>query len=264
MFGEIQKYKLAQINVAQHRVHLTCGSLRGLGAFFWLRVFSTSQSLSTPAHTQVTQTVGRLATSKEIVNGWNIMLKNIEIKKEIYVSVIVTILTIVFIDPILKFIWGGMIWFGTTSYQGFLNSMYKNAALGHRNYIDVIIFWFLCSTFIGIAMGVISWQVNKNLIPVEKINKSPRLKKFFIVLIMVLWIIGTLREATSAFVDLQLNASFQQRLTVLAPKISEQEHKELSASWANMQNRSDYELIVMQMDTLAQQNNIVLPELLLK
>lgn len=68
------------------------------------------------------------------------MLKNIEIKKEIYVSVIVTILTIIFIDPILKFVWGGMIWFGTTSYQGFLNSMYKGAALGHRNYVDVFIF----------------------------------------------------------------------------------------------------------------------------
>jgi hypothetical protein len=36
-------------------VHLTCGILRGLQAFFWLRVFSTSQTESTPAHTQVTQ-----------------------------------------------------------------------------------------------------------------------------------------------------------------------------------------------------------------
>jgi len=33
------------------------GSLRDLGAFFWLRAFSTSQTLSTPAHTRVTHTV---------------------------------------------------------------------------------------------------------------------------------------------------------------------------------------------------------------
>ena len=38
-------------------MHLTCGSLRDLQAFFWLRVFPTSQALSTPTHTQVTQAV---------------------------------------------------------------------------------------------------------------------------------------------------------------------------------------------------------------
>jgi hypothetical protein len=42
---------------AQQSVHPTCGSLRGLEAFFWLRAFSTSQTLSTLAHTRVTQTV---------------------------------------------------------------------------------------------------------------------------------------------------------------------------------------------------------------
>ena len=42
---------------AQQSVHLTCGSLRVLQAFFWLRAFSTSQALSTPAHKQVMQTV---------------------------------------------------------------------------------------------------------------------------------------------------------------------------------------------------------------
>jgi hypothetical protein len=46
-------------NTAQQSVHPTCGSLRDLQAFFWLWVFSTSQTLSTPAHTRVTQTVGK-------------------------------------------------------------------------------------------------------------------------------------------------------------------------------------------------------------
>jgi len=37
---------LAFIKVAQQSVHPTLGSLRDLQAFFWLRVFSTSQTLS--------------------------------------------------------------------------------------------------------------------------------------------------------------------------------------------------------------------------
>jgi len=41
---------------SQHSVHPTCGILRDLQAFFWLRAFSTSQALSTPTHTQVSPT----------------------------------------------------------------------------------------------------------------------------------------------------------------------------------------------------------------
>jgi hypothetical protein len=40
-------------------VHPTSGSRRDLRAFFWLQVFSTSQTLSTPTHLRVTQTVGQ-------------------------------------------------------------------------------------------------------------------------------------------------------------------------------------------------------------
>jgi hypothetical protein len=61
-------------------VHPTCGSLRDLQAFFWLRVFSTSQTLSTPTHTRVTQTVGRLVIeipqSENTMNSDNPQTKN--------------------------------------------------------------------------------------------------------------------------------------------------------------------------------------------
>ena len=192
------------------------------------------------------------------------MLKNLELKKEIYVSIIVAILTIIFIEPILKFIWGGMIWLSTTTYQGFLDSMYKGASLGHRNHIDVMIFILFLSVFIGISAGIITRLTIKNPILFDKLNKSPKLKKTFIILFLLIWIFTILLLVTSVFVDLQLNASFQQRLTVLAPKISEQEYKELLASWASMENRLDYELLVSRMETLAQQNDIALPDLLLK
>jgi len=50
---------LAQQN-AQQSVHPTCGIRRHFQAFFWLRAFPTSQALSTPTHTRVTQTVGQI------------------------------------------------------------------------------------------------------------------------------------------------------------------------------------------------------------
>jgi len=191
------------------------------------------------------------------------MLKDPEFKKEIFVSVIAAILTIIFIEPILKLIWGIMSWFGTTTYQGFLDMMYKNASLGHRNYIDFMIVAFFFSAIIGISAEFIVRLTTKNPVAVKKFSKSPKLKKILIVLFVIL-IILALILVTTVFVDLQLNASFQQRITVLAPKISDQEYKELLASWASMENRADYEILVSHMESLAQQNDIVLPDLLLK
>lgn len=189
---------------------------------------------------------------------------NLEFKKEVYVSVIVTILTIIFIDPILKFIWSGMVLFGTNTYQGFLDSMYKSASLGDRNHVVVLIWMSVCSLIMGVAAGSITRITTEKPISFEKINKRPKLKKALLLSFFAIAILSALLSVTSVFVDLQLNTSFQQRLTVLAPKIPEQEYKELLASWASMENREDFELIVSRMETLAEHNNIKLPDLLLK
>jgi hypothetical protein len=66
------------------------------------------------------------------------------------------------------------------------------------------------------------------------------------------------------FVDLQLNTSFQQRTTVLSPIISDVKFKELRAEWALMKNRNDYLKINKEMDDIAKNNGISLPEPLLK
>ena len=51
---------------SQQSVHPTCGILRDLQAFFWLRVFSTSQAFSTPAPAQ--QPAGQVRESKLLGN----------------------------------------------------------------------------------------------------------------------------------------------------------------------------------------------------
>ncbi|MDR3576885.1 MAG: hypothetical protein P4L50_23715 [Anaerolineaceae bacterium] len=200
------------------------------------------------------------------------MQKNLEIKKEIYASVIATILTMVFIEPILKFLWNGMIWFSSIFYEGFINEIYIDAALGQRNDIDEMIFILFCALIIGSAIAFILMLVNLNpLNPLNSFNQlifnkihiTKKTIRIIGVISSVLLIIATLFLVTDTFAVLQLNTSFQQRITVLAPRISETEYKELLASWASMKSRADYELIVTQMNTLADQNNIILPPLLL-
>ena len=69
--------------------------------------------------------------------------------------------------------------------------------------------------------------------------------------------------ATPLFVELQLNTSFEQRLTVLAPHLPDQQMKEIRASWATMKTRHDYESINEGLEQLADENGVELPRLLL-
>ena len=54
---------------AQQSVHWTLGSLPHLQVFFWLRVFSCSQTLSTPAPAPVTQTVRQRKAQPDLHNS---------------------------------------------------------------------------------------------------------------------------------------------------------------------------------------------------
>ncbi len=80
----------------------------------------------------------------------------------------------------------------------------------------------------------------------------------FFVLVMLTATYGGSKE----YLAMQLKASFHQRLGALAPRISEQEYKELLASWANMRTQEDYRRIVAAMEAEAQRAGVSLPKLL--
>ena len=88
-------------------MHPTCGILRDLGAFFWLRVFPTSQTLSTPTHTRVTQTVGwQVKVQNPLKHNLTevvvkIMPKNI--KKYLVITGIITLLITLLCSALAQF-----------------------------------------------------------------------------------------------------------------------------------------------------------------
>jgi uncharacterized membrane protein YgcG len=61
-----------------------------------------------------------------------------------------------------------------------------------------------------------------------------------------------------------MNTSFNQRLTIIAPSLSDNEQKVLKAQWASMRNRRDYEVIVSSIEKIANDKKIELPKLLWK
>ncbi|WP_216295874.1 hypothetical protein [Delftia acidovorans] len=61
------------------------------------------------------------------------------------------------------------------------------------------------------------------------------------------------------YVDLQLNASFSQRLDALGPYADLMDEKRLKSAWALMKTRDDYEEINSRLDALASRAGVALP-----
>ena len=93
-------------------------------------------------------------------------------------------------------------------------------------------------------------------------QRPRRLRSVVGVFASIFFILCLLLIVSMTYSDLQLNASFQQRLTVLAPKIDEVEYRELQAVWAGMRSRADFVAVNTRMERLAEQHGIDLPKLL--
>ena len=63
----------------------------------------------------------------------------------------------------------------------------------------------------------------------------------------------------TAYADLQLNTSFNQRLRVIAPYIDDQQEELFVSKWSRMSNRKDFELINREIEGIAVQKHLTLP-----
>jgi hypothetical protein len=65
---------------------------------------------------------------------------------------------------------------------------------------------------------------------------------------------------TRSFAEMELNTSFDQRMTVLAPEISDLDAKRLRARWVQMKTRSDYLGINGTLESMASAHGVSLPK----
>lgn len=218
------------------------------------------------------------------------MWKDETIRKGVISSVLASLFVIIFISPILNLLWNFLAENGGVFLKNLTDSLYINAALGKRNWLDAIFYAYLFSFLIGgvIYANFYIFRKHRNLekeienfheeeekeISEEKIKKgliklksnTKKMKLF----IFISWILALFFISTSFFSlfrvysDLQMNTSFEQRLNAIAPILNEQEEEELISKWALMRNRSNYEEINKAMENYANEAKITLPPLLLK
>ncbi|HCG6123075.1 TPA: hypothetical protein NJ077_004590 [Vibrio parahaemolyticus] len=198
------------------------------------------------------------------------MFEDPSVRKSLIVSVVASVLVILFVQPFLNFSGDMIQWVLSKTAVIMSDSIYKDAALGMREKFS---FLLLIMVFQLIFMVLLSSLYRKffrttspqssidELSDVEKVNRTNKRKIIsfftgFTSVILVFWLGGM------QYVGFQMNASFSQRVTILSPYISEQDVKVLKSEWAQMQSREDYEAINEKILSVAESNNIVLPRLL--
>ena len=201
------------------------------------------------------------------------MAGDTNIRKAVLASVIASVIVIILIQPALNLAWR----FILSSGRALTDGIYANAALGHRNWVDYITYRFCVTSSLGFVLGILVFMYAKKiaLATPEEVSKTVRgrvLRRILDLLssrtlltaTFVIMVLSSYLTLTSIYYDLQLNTSFTQRLTVLAPRISDQEYKEFMASWASMTSRKDYEAIMKRMEDVAATHAVMLPKPLLK
>jgi hypothetical protein len=181
-----------------------------------------------------------------------------QLKLGIVGGLISSLLVLIFIQPILTFLWHVILNVGGTLHQGYVDTVYRNAAIAGSNpYGDHTLFVLL------VVLGNVGffWALEK-LKADPAADHFPGFTKlvertiwsFVLMSLLVVFVRAAIVKGTA-----QIAESFTQRLTVLAPGISDSEYKILKARWASMHGRADYDAIVADMEKRATELGVKLP-----
>jgi hypothetical protein len=194
-------------------------------------------------------------------------MRDPDIRKSLAVSVVTSVLVLIFIDPVLKLVASWLMWLGANLSESWTNGIYKSASLGLREKFSFLVLGLLASVLAGVISGFTSarvseWRRSKLAVGDTAQPVTPKVsRKSFVITIvgLVLFYASSLSVLASNFAELQLNASFNQRVTVVAAKATEQQTRELRAAWASMQTRKDYDAINAELDKIAAHHQVKLP-----
>ena len=155
------------------------------------------------------------------------------------------------LQPILRGIWSLLVWLGPGAFQFLVDGAYTNAALGNRDWVPAMLAICCLAGLIGLILGMTfgvvlpnslrkRWRQHRAEMPPDKRRRFLFWSRTGTVIVAVVAIFTFLYMAGSIWIDLQLNAGFNQRLAVLSASVPDQTVKNFRASWARMTSRNDY------------------------
>jgi hypothetical protein len=174
------------------------------------------------------------------------------LKERITSGLIVWLLVTIFIQPILSFAWKAILVVGGFVHRGYVDRIYRGAAIGDRDGYGFLLVIALMMFIPAFRLFFLAREM-REYAGIDRLLRTT-LKFFVVISYLLLAGIFTVVRGTKL-----ITASFTQRLTVLAPTISDNEYKTLKARWASMQAKADYDALVATMDKRAAELGVTLP-----
>lgn len=221
------------------------------------------------------------------------MVTDKESKISIARSLIAASIFLIFLKPLYEIIWTLIVGVSNKIFQSYTDAIYTHAAKAMSNeqtYLVLIL--LVCGIcFSAIFISILLLKRLRRISIMEKIikEKNPEHKKklhselsrvnapilskaiekpFYLKLFIYCYIfLNALLFSDIAFRHysyMQLNTSFNQRLNAVSPYVSDVDMKKFKSKWALMKTRTDFLSISNEFEQIAKQNNIELPENLLK
>ena len=173
-------------------------------------------------------------------------------------SIIASLIIVFFIQPFAPFVSGIVVSSVSIFYHGFVNAIYKQAAVSTTNEVVLEILSFVTLFPAGVILGIaIAALFFTKLLKIvdgrDRINASPILTfgRNMLILILILFVPYLFIVNERLYVACQASATFQQRMMALAPVMSDVEKKALLSQWALMKGRDDYDKINTQLEGIA-------------
>lgn len=178
------------------------------------------------------------------------------IKVGIISSIIAAVLTAFFINPILSLVWKVVVGTAGTLHRGYVDRIYSNAA---RDMSGGLISTSLLTLFV-LTLIVMYGTVMLLYLSYAGDSEQQRARLYSystgaaIGVVVAVFILLSLDSGI-----FMIESSFNQRLTVLAPAITDIEYKTLKARWVTMHGEADYDALVQTMDKRAAELGVTLP-----
>jgi hypothetical protein len=192
-----------------------------------------------------------------------------DLKFGVTTSIIAAVLFASLIQPFMSLIWRIVTTTAGAFHQGYVDRIYGLAATS--DYLTPLI-TLMVLMFVGglnLSFVFISYNLDAELAAgyeayeafstfriisgIHRVLKIVTKVTLLVIMLTVLVAISLLGGVS------KISASFNQRLTVLAPAIDDHEYKVFKAQWANMHSKVDYDAIVASVDKRAKELGVSLP-----
>jgi hypothetical protein len=178
-------------------------------------------------------------------------------------GVIVSVVMLYLVEPAMKLLVNTLPYFGGRTYQWVWDHAAAQAALG-GDYIDFALFAILFSAIVGAFIG--RYGAGGQVFARKRRSSDTAWSRWERRLVLLALLLFGPVAATTLLVDFaaqQMKLSFEQRIAVLAPSISEDEEEMLRGRFAGLDGRDSYESLKLDMNMAAHQHGMTLPEPLL-